>query len=225
VKSLALGVLTVTVLAACASPGAPPPSEPSPSAAPELHTAAVDPDRIRRIRPELPEGYEIAEVGGYASSPVAFWGFGRGWTAEPPQCAALVDPTPDGPAQGVSGSGVGGIIHVVVVSGSTGPVGLDPVLLAECGRWSMNYGGSSTEVSLVDAPVIDGAATLGTSSVIRNVVESGTETDSRADTFIAYVGEHVVFVTLVTDPGSVDAPLPPQFASDLLVTAVGTLRG
>lgn len=224
-KSLTLGVLTVTVLAACTSPSPPPKSEPAPTAAPQVLTADVDPDRIRRIRPQLPEGYEVADVGGYASSPVAFWGFGRGWSAQPPQCAALVDPAPDGPSQGVSGSGAGGIIHVVVVSGGTGLVGLDPVLLAECGRWSMNYGRSTAEVSLVDAPVIDGAATLGTSSVIRNVVESGTETDSRADTFMAYTGDHVVYVTLVTDPGSVDAPLPPQYASDLLVTAVGTLRG
>jgi hypothetical protein len=199
-----------------------------PSAAPQAHTTTVDPERIRRIRPELPEGYEVAEVGGYASSPVAFWGFGRGWTAEPPQCAALVDPAPDGPALGVSGSGTGGIIHVVVVSvppGAVAPVGLDPVRLSECGRWAMEYGGSSAEVTLVDAPVIDGAATLGTSSTIRTVVEAGTQTDSRADTFMAYLGEHVVFVTLVTDPGAVEPPLPPQYASDLLVKTVDTLRG
>lgn len=215
--------------AACAQPQPPATEQLSTASAAESPgVATVDPERIRRIRPELPDGYEVADVGGYASSPVAFWGLGRGWTSEPPQCAGLVDPAPDGPALGVSGSGAGGIIHVVVVTlGPTGqaPAGLDPVRLGECGHWTMTYGASSAQVDLVDAPVIDGAATLGTSSTIRNVVESGTETDSRADTFMAYVDEHVVFVTLVTDPGAVEPPLPAQYASDLLVKAVGTLRG
>ena len=187
--------------------------------------AGVNPERIRRVRTEMPTGYEIADVGGYTSTPVAFWGFGRGYTAEPPRCGALVDPVPDGPASGLSASGPGGIIYVVVVSGHVGPVGFDPVLLGECGQWTMAYGSASADVSLVDAPVIDGAATLGLASAIRNVVESGTETGSRADTFMAYLGEHVVFVTVITDPGSVEPPLPPQFASDLLVHTVATLRG
>ncbi|MDF2823695.1 MAG: putative secreted protein [Mycobacterium sp.] len=226
-RSQTLCVLAVLAAGACAPPPPDPQPQPNTTAAP-APAAEVDPERIRRIRPELPDGYEVADVGGYASSPVAFWGFGRGWTAEPPQCATLVDPAPDGAALGVSGSGAGGIIHVVVVTlpaGGQGPIGLDPVRLGECGRWTMSYGSSSADVSLVDAPVIEGAATLGTSSTIRNVVESDTETDSRADTFMAHLSRYVVFVTLVTDPGSVEPPLPPQYASDLLVRTVATLRG
>jgi hypothetical protein len=76
-----------------------------------------------------------------------------------------------------------------------------------------------------DAPVIEAAATLGTTSHIRNQVESGIETDSRADTFMAYLDQHIVFVTLITDPGAVEPPLPPSYASELLVTTVDTLRG
>ncbi|WP_307786825.1 DUF5642 family protein [Mycolicibacterium mengxianglii] len=224
-RSLALSVLAVTVLAGCAQAGQPSVPAPVTSVAPQAESAPVDPERIRRIRSELPDGYEIADVAGYASSPVAFWGFGRGWTAQPPQCAPLMDPAPDGPALGVSGSGPGGIIHVVVVSGAVALLGLDPVQLGECPQWTMAYGGATADVSLVDAPMIDGAATLGVTSTIRSVAEAGTETDSRADTFMAYLGEHVVFVTLVTDPGAVDPPLPPQYASDLLVEAVSTLRG
>jgi Domain of unknown function (DUF5642) len=225
VRSLALGVLTVTMLAGCSPERPPAPRQTTPEVITSAVVAPVNPQRIIRVRPELPAGYEVADIGGYASTPVAFWGFGFGWTAEPPQCAALVNPAAEAPARGFSGSGAGGIIHVVVVSAATGPVGLDPILLAECGQWTMTYGRSSARVTLTDAPVIDGAATLGTASVIRSAVESGTETDSRADTFMAYLGEHVVFVTLVTDPGSTEPPLPPQFASDLLVKAVTALRG
>jgi hypothetical protein len=214
-----------SVLAGCSAPTPPTPTGPSPTAATQAAPGPVNPERIRRVRTELPADYEVADVGGYASTPVAFWGFGHGYSAQPPQCGALVDPAPQGPASGLSASGPGGILHVVVVSAAVGPVGLDPVLLGECGQWLMTYGRSSAEVNLVDAPVIAGAATVGLTGAIHNVVESGTETASRADTFMAYLGEHVVFVTLVTDPGSVEPPLPPQFASDLLVKTVATLRG
>jgi hypothetical protein len=214
-----------TVLAGCSTEAPPAPTEPSPTVVTPAALAPVNPERIRRMRAELPVDYEIADVGGYASTPVAFWGFGHGYSAQPPQCGALVDPAPQGPASGLSASGPGGIIHVVVVSAAVGPVGLDPVLLGECRQWLMTYGRSTADINVVDAPVIAGAATVGTAGAIRNVVESGTETASRADTFMAYLGEHVVFVTLVTDPGSVQPPLPPRFASDLLVTTVATLRG
>lgn len=206
-------------------PNPPTPTAASPTVLTQAPPAPVNPERIRRVRAELPADYEVADVGGYASTPVAFWGFGHGYSAQPPQCGALVDPAPDGPASGLSASGPGGILHVVVVSAGVAPVALDPVLLGECSRWAMSYGRSTAEVNLVDAPVIAGAATVGLVGTIHNVVESGTETASRADTFMACLDEHVVFVTLVTDPGSVEAPLPPQFASDLLVKTVATLRG
>lgn len=226
-RTLAAGVLAATVLAGCSTPpqSAPPPVAPAPVTASQTTPAPIDAERIRRVRADLPPDFEVADVGGYASSPVAFWGFGRGWTAEPARCTTLVDPAPDGPADGVSASGPGGILYVVVVTAPVGPVGFDPVLLGECGHWLMTYGRASADVHLADAPAVAGAATLGLVSTIRNLVESGTETASRADTFMAYLGEHVVFVTLVTDPGSMEPPLPPQFASDLLVKTVATLRG
>jgi hypothetical protein len=89
----------------------------------------------------------------------------------------------------------------------------------------MGYGRSSATVNVVEAPGIDGVDTLAMTSEIRTIVESGTETDSRAQTFSAYLGEHFVFVTLVTDPGSPDPPLPPEFAAQLLVKTVSALRG
>jgi hypothetical protein len=167
----------------------------------------------------------VADVEAAASIP-GFWGFKPGWTAEPPQCAALVDPAGEPQsAQGLSGSGPGGIIYVVVATAQSGPMALDPVLIAECGQWAMSFGRSSATVSLVDAPRVDGADTVGMATAIRTVVESGTETDAQAQTLCAYLGEHFLFVTLVTDPGSPEPPLPPGFAADLLVKAVSALRG
>jgi hypothetical protein len=77
---------------------------------------------------------------------------------------------------------------------------------------------------LVAAPAIDGAATVGLSTTATTVVEGGTETHSDADTFTAYLGEYVAFITVVTDPGSPNPSLGQDFAAELLVKAVGALR-
>ncbi|CAN5602915.1 DUF5642 family protein [soil metagenome] len=191
----------------------------------------MDPERIKRIRGDLPPGYEVADVTGPAALS-GFWGFRAGWTAEPPQCAALVDPI-SAPAEtqvarGLSGSGAGGIVYVVVVTPPPGTLAPDPALTADCGQFTMAYQRSTASVNLVDAPTVDAAATVGMAAEISTVVESGSETDSRAQSFTAYVagsnGDHFVFVTLVTDPGSPNPPLSPDFAAGLLVKTVAALR-
>jgi Domain of unknown function (DUF5642) len=225
VGRLALGLVVVVLVAGCSQPAHPvAPAQASPSSS-QTGPGLVDPQRIKRVRSDLPPGYEVADIDGPALIS-GFWGFRSGWNATPPQCAALVDPTADPAAtQGVSGSGPGGIVYVVVATARAGTVALDPALTAECGQWTIGYGRSTATVNLVEAPGIDGADTLGMATEIRTVVESGTETDSRAQTFSAYLGEHFVFVTLVTDPGSPDPPLPPEFAAELLVKTVAALRG
>ena len=65
----------------------------------------------------------------------------------------------------------------------------------------------------------------GLSTATTTVVEGGTETRSHADTFIAYLGDYVAFVTVVTDPGSPDPALGQDFAAELLVKTVSALRG
>jgi hypothetical protein len=187
----------------------------------------VDPERIKRVRSDLPPGYEVADIAGPAAIS-AFWGFRPGWTAEPVQCAALVDPISAPPdtqlARGLSGSGPGGIIYVVVLTAPPGGLAFDPALSADCGQFTMAFGRSTASVRLIDAPPVDSAATVGMATEIKTVVESGNETDSQAKTFSAYVGDHFVFVTLVTDPGAPSPPLPPEFAADLLVKTVAALR-
>jgi hypothetical protein len=41
---------------------------------------------------------------------------------------------------------------------------------------------------------------------------------------MAYLGDYYAFTTLISDPGSPESPLTPQFAADLLVKTVSALR-
>ena len=89
----------------------------------------------------------------------------------------------------------------------------------------MSAGRTSGSVALVAAPEIDGAATVGMDATATTDVEGGTETHSHADTFTAYLGDYVAFVTVVTDPGSPNPALGQDFAAELLVKTVSALRG
>jgi hypothetical protein len=216
-----LGPAVALLAAACAQSPAPAP-RPSPSA----HATAVNPANIKRVGRELPPGYEVATGIPSAASPRVIWGIGTGWTSKPPQCATLADPGNgrEQSAQGVSGSGAGGIVDAVVVALQPGPVALDHDLVAACGQWTMADSHSTVSIRFSDPPHIDGAETLGMVADVRTSVESGTEVDSRTYTFTAYLGDCYAFTTLTTDPGSVLPALPPQFAADLLVKTVSTLR-
>ena len=203
-------------VAGCASGSGPPTAT---SAAP---SGQVNPANIERVQGELPAGYEVADMSGRAA-PLAFWGFGPDWTAEPPQCGALADPVADGAStRGWSGSGVGGIVYAVV----TGPqVPFDPALIAECGRWTLASGHTTGTVTLVPAPTVYGAATVGMATEATTVVEGDTHTSSRAHTVTAYLGDYLAFVTVVTDPGSPKPVLGQDFASALFVKTLSALRG
>ncbi len=214
-------VVVGLLLASCDHPR---PPAPAPSGtAPAGH---VNPANIRRVGRELPPGYEVTGVSGVAAPP-AIWGFGGDGAATPARCAALADPAGGHgqSAQGISGSGAGGIVYAVVAAAPTGPVSLDQSLVAQCRGWTMTNGRATARVRLVDAPHIDGAETLGTATDITTSVEGGNEIASRAYTFTAYLGDYYAFTTLISDPGSPQSPLTPQFAADLLVKTVSALRG
>ena len=223
-----IGPAVTLLAAACAqSPAPPPPVSPSPTKSP-VALDTVNPANIKRVGRELPPGYQVTTGIPGAASPRAIWRLDAGVTTKPPQCATLADPGDgrDQSAQGVSGSGSGGIVDAVVVyvPGLPGPLAPDHDVVAACGQWTMT-GRTSVSVRLTDAPRIDGAETLGMVADIRTSVESGTEIDSRAYTFTAYLGDYYAFTTLTTDPGSALPALPPQFAADLLVKTVAILRG
>ena len=219
----------VLLAAGCSSPSTPPVSGagglPAKPQAPR--DAAVNPANIKRVARELPAGYEVTTGIPNTASPRVIWRLDAPVTTKPPQCATLADPGDgrDQSAQGISGSGAGGIVDAVVVfvPGLPGPLALDHDVVAACGQWTM-AGHTSVNLRLTDAPHIDGAETLGMVADIRTSVESGTEIDSRAYTFTAYLGDYYAFTTLTTDPGSALPALPPQFAADLLVKTVSTLR-
>jgi hypothetical protein len=226
-----IGSLAMTLLVAgCAQPPAPAPGPvlPSPTRSSSAHGTAVNPANIKRIGHELPPGYEVTSGIPGAASPRVIWGLEAPATTKPPQCAILADPGNgrEQSAQGVSGSGSGGIVDAVVVAlpGLPGPVALDRNAVAACAQWTMVAGHTTAGVRLTDAPHLDGTETLGMVTDIRTSVESGTEIDSRAYTFIAYLDDYYAFTTLTTDPGSVLPALPAQFAADLLVKTVSTLR-
>jgi Domain of unknown function (DUF5642) len=211
----------VLLLAGCGHPAAHAPAPPA-----NAPTGHVDPANIRRLGRELPQGYEVTVVSGVATPPTT-WGLGPGGAATPARCAALADPANGHgqSAQGISGSGAGGIIYAVVVPAPAGQVTLDQSLVAQCRQWRMTGGRATARVHLVDAPHVDAAETLGMASEITTSVEGGNEIASRATTFTVYLGDFYAFTTLISDPGMANPGLTPQFAADLLVKTVSALRG
>jgi hypothetical protein len=195
--------------------------------APSPSTAArhVNPANIRWVRRELPPGYEVTGFPGQ-TAPAAIWGLGADAVASPARCAALADPAGGHgvSAQGISGSGAGGIVYAMVAAAPTGPVVLDKSLVDQCHEWTMTSRRATARVHLVDPPRIDGAETLGMAANITTSAEGGNEIGSRANTFTAYLGDYYAFTTVISDPGSPDSPLTPQFATNLLVKVVSALR-
>lgn len=206
------------VSAACGQPPEPAPV-PASSAPANL---VVNPARIDRARDALPDGYEVSRYTG-PPAPFALWGFRDPPTSDPAQCAVLGAPAVDAAtAKGWSGSGPGGIVYAVVADAASGPP--SPALLAECERWTAVSGRTTGTVTGLPGPVIDAADTVGMSTTAVTVVEGGTETRSRTDTFVAHLGRYLCFVAVVTDPGSPLPALGSGFASDLLTETVSTLR-
>jgi hypothetical protein len=211
----------VLLLVGCARPSGPPP-------APSVNASAhhVDPASIRRVRRELPPGYEVAPVTN-VGAPEDIWGIGPAGVANPPRCAALADPAGGHGqrAQGISGSGPGGTVYAMIAAAPTGPAALDHTVVAQCRQWRMTGRRATARVGLVEAPHIEAAETLGMTVEIVTSVEGGNEIASQASTFTAYLGDYYAFTTLISDPGSPHTPLTPEFAADLLVKTVSAVRG
>lgn len=221
-------VPAVALTAACTIGPSPSPSSTASPAAPSPSTSVaapgpVVPAEIRRLAGEFPPGYERGELAG-PGAPVGYWGVRAGWESTPPECASYAAPVGvDTPHDGLSGSGPGGIIYAAI---STAPAPLEvPSTLDACGRFTVTAGRTTADVELTGGPFVDRVATFAMTTAIRSVVEGGTETSSQAHTATAYLGEHLVFVVVVTDPGSPNPPLAAEEASNLLVKAVALLRG
>jgi hypothetical protein len=212
--------VAVALCAACGQSVAPARTDVTDSSS--VRAAGVNPAMVARVRPDLPTGYEFAALPATAA-PVALWGFGPAWMADPSPCGGLADPAGDGVVHGWSASGPGGIVYAVVADAT---VALDAALVDSCGTWTVSAGRhTGGVVNLVAAPAIDSAASVGMITDATTTVEGGIETHSHAETFTAYLGDHVVYVTVVTDPGSAAPSLGPGVASDLLVKTVAAIRG
>jgi Domain of unknown function (DUF5642) len=217
---LCIVAVVALLLAACAQAGV---EAPAPSRNPQARR--INPAKIKHVGRELPAGYEVTGVPA-AADPPSIWGLGAGWTTDPARCAALANPADRQrvSAQGISGSGPGGIVYAVVASAPRGPLALDRATVAGCPHWSMSNGRATARVHLIGPPRIDGVQTLGMATDTTTSVEGGNEIVSRASTFSAYLGDYYAFTTVISDPGAPHPPLPPQFAADLLVKSVSALR-
>lgn len=205
---------------ACGQDRAPEPASPPP----EMAGAQINPVRIERIRDALPPGYEVS---GYtaAPTPLASWSMADASVALLPQCLALAAPPVEAVAtRGWSASGPGGIVFAVV-AGADALTPPDAGLLTECAEWTLTSAHTTGNVTVRSTRSVSEARAISMTAALSTVVEGGTQTRSRADTFVAYLGNYLCFVTLVTDPGSPGPDLPPDFAADLLVSAVAALRG
>jgi hypothetical protein len=238
----------VALCAACGPSDAPHPA--AGSSAPSSQAMGIDLAGVARVRGGLPAGYEVGDLLGRVT-PLAFWGFGPQWVADPPQCGVLADPAVDaGSVRGWSASGPGGIVYVVAAAALTGGQERSDSgdvtggqersdsgdvtggqersdsgdVTGACSSSTLTAGHTSGTVAMVEAPAIDGATTVGVRTDTTTVVEGGTETYSHADTFTAYLDGYVAYVTVVTDPGSSEQPLDADFAAALLIKTVSALR-
>jgi len=218
---LAMAAVVVMLVAACAHPAGSA-RNPSVTSSP-TGIVRINPANIKRVARELPSGYEVTGLA-TAAVPAAVWGLGGGFTAHPPQCATLADPVGgrSETGQGLSGSGSGGIVYAAV---APAPASVNAAVISQCRQWTMATRHASATVQLVEPPRIHGIQTVGMASETTTSVEGGTEIASQAETFAAYLGDYYAYTMLITDPGSVHSPLPPQFVADLLVKTVSALRG
>src|ERR1700743_1467126 len=110
----------VALIAAGCIHSSKPPVASTPPKSPAPRDTAVHPVNIKRIARDLPAGYEVTTGIPSAASPRVIWRLDAPVTTKPPQCATLADPGlassgRDQSAQGISGSGSGGIVDAVVV--------------------------------------------------------------------------------------------------------------
>mgnify|MGYP000676830621 CR=1 FL=1 len=214
-RIVVIGVLLMA-LVGCGSPG-PAPDAPTSSTATVAPTG-IDPVRIKRIRAELPEGFEVADVAPDANL-AGLAGYGGDWVADPPACAGLLGPRETAETRGLSASGTGGTVYVTVM-----PVGGDPVQGVDCSDWTMSYQHSTARVQPAEAPQIDGATTAGLRADSVTAVESAARTESTIRWLTAEQDDQLVAVTVITTPGNEEGPLTDDYAAGLLVKAVAVLH-
>jgi len=208
--------VVVLLCAACGSTTEP--TRPTTAAA----AKPADPAAIGRMRQHLPKVLQSYEFGALPApaATTTFWGMSSGATADPPDCATLAAAPADA-ARGWSASGPGGIVYATAAPA----VAPAPELTGACPTWTLSTERARAAVDRIDTPQITDTRTLGLTAHITTSVENGAQTHSQATTLIAYVDTLAVSITMVTDPGAVAAPLPPDLPATLLDAAVRSVRG
>ena len=234
-RIIVIGVLLMA-LVGCGPSGQAPDAPTSSTAI--VAPTGIDPVRIKRIRAELPEGFEVADVAPDANL-AGLAGYGGDWVADPPACAGLLGPRETAETRGLSASGTGGTVYVTVMPVSGDPVeaagpteggpparGTTPLAepAGDCSAWTMSYQHSTARVQPAEAPQIDGATTAGLRADSVTAVESAARTESTIRWLTAEHDDQLVAVTVITTPGNAEGPLTDDYATGLLVKAVSVLH-
>ena len=101
------------------------------------------------------------------------------------------------------------------------PVSVDLAVVDKCRHVSFSGAGVRGVVDVVDAPHIDGVATVGKHRQLQTAVGSG-----ELYTYVAYLGDYLVMVTANPLPAA-NQPVPPvnvQRAQQFLTDAVAAVR-
>ncbi len=152
-----------------------------------------------------------------------------GLTFDPANCAkAAVGPDMPPDLQGnmaaVSAEGKGNRFVIIAVETSKALPFNDPG--KDCTKVAFSGTGVRGGIEVVDAPHIDGTQTLGVHRVLQAIVPGGARTGELYD-YSAQFGDYQVIVIAnpLVVPDQPVAPVDTQRARDLLVKAVGAVRG
>lgn len=213
-----LATACVGVLAGCSSGG-------------DTSSAKADIAKVTDVKSSFGPDYKVTDVPERAIDPklLASRKLPDGLTFDPANCAkAAVGPEMPPDLQGnmaaVSAEGNGNRFVVIAIETSKALPFSDPG--KDCARVAFTGAQLRGGIEVIDAPHIDGTRTTGVHRVLQAVVAGGARTGELYD-YSAQFGDYQVIVIanpLVT-PGQQVARVDIERARDLLVKAVGAVRG
>jgi hypothetical protein len=218
VSRLAFAIATVCVLAGCSS---------------GTHAASTNADitKVVQVKSGFGPEYKVADISERAIDPklLASRKLPDGLTFDPASCAKVAagpDMPPDlqGNMTAVSAEG-NGVRYVVIAMETSKPLPVnDPG--KGCTKVAFSGAGLRGGFEVVDAPRIDGAQTLGVHRVLQTAAPGGPLTGQLYD-YSAQFGDYQVIVIAnpLVVPNQPPAKVDTDRARDLLVKAVGAIRG
>jgi hypothetical protein len=212
------GIIGVGLLGGCSAKGATGASAPSPM-------PTVDIGKILSLKQSFGSDFTVQTIGKTAVDPklLSPLQFQQGLMWDPADCSKYAWTLPaglKGNLASVSAEGRGNRFIAMAIETST-PVSVDLAVVDKCRHVSFSGAGVRGVVDVVDAPHIDGVATVGKHRQLQTAVGSG-----ELYTYVAYLGDYLVMVTANPLPAA-NQPVPPvnvQRAQQFLTDAVAAVR-